>query len=170
MFFFKFPQHLILTSYFQFITFQVFFFYKLANTPIRVNKKPEKISFIAGSHDIIAVPANSGKSKDSTSPKDEYVLAFKADKVIISRIRDNEETSPLKPNTYLGVIKQVYFLGKWGQVMISIPEFPKLISATISSKKLVEYKIQTKVKISISAEDIIFFNEPWIRIKQLEED
>ena len=151
--------------------FAAFFFGVTNLVPARlINKKPEKISFITGNHDIIAVPANSGKSKNSTSPKDEYVLTFKADKVIISRIRDNEETSPLKPNTYLGVIKQVYFLGKWGQVMISIPEFPKLISATISSKKLVEYKIQTKVKISISAEDIIFFNEPWILIKQLEED
>ena len=151
--------------------FAAFFFGVTNLVPASLKKKePEKISFAVGNHVINVLPDNSGKHEESTSHKDEYVLSFKADKVIIAKIKDSEETSTLEPDTYLGTVKEAYFLGKWGQLMISVTGFPKLITSIIPSKKLVEYKIQTKVKIKIPAEDIIFFNEPWIRIKQLEED
>ena len=133
-------------------------------------KKSQEINFTVGNHTIKVFPANSERPEKKSRTKDEYVLTFKADKVSIAGIKGNRESSELKANTFLGTIKEVYFLGKWGQLMISIPDFPKLIAVLVPSSKLTDFKVKTKVEISIIPEDIRFFKEPWIRIKQLEED
>jgi hypothetical protein len=54
--------------------------------------------------------------------------------------------------------------------MVSVEGLPKEIAVLISSKRLEEFNLQTKVKITIAAENITFFKEPWHRIKQLEEE
>ena len=133
-------------------------------------KEFENILFSIGNQIIKVSSDNSEKSDGLLNSENEYVLAIKADKVNISNMRESEEEKELDSNTYLGTIKETYFLGKWGQLMVSVPGFSKLIAVLISSKNMSEFKIQTKARISISAKDISFFKESWTRIKQLEED
>lgn len=151
--------------------FAAYFFGVTNLIPASLNKKEtEIISFAVGNHTIDVSSANSGKSEEKEPSNDEYVLAFKADKVDITGIARSEETSSLGSNTYIGTIREVYFLGKWGQMMVSVEGIPKEIAVLIPSKRLEEFRVQTKVEITIAAENITFFKEPWHRIKQLEEE
>jgi len=60
--------------------------------------------------------------------------------------------------------------GKSGHVEVEIEGFPKLLTVAIPSTELDKFEINTDVSLTIDPKNIVFFNEPWARIKELEDN
>ncbi|MCK5346859.1 MAG: TOBE domain-containing protein, partial [Candidatus Heimdallarchaeota archaeon] len=98
--------------------------------------------------------------------KDEYVLAIKADSITVAPVTETREDGP---NEFIGKIKDMYFLGKWVHLVITIESFPKQIVIAIPSTEMKDYELENDVTIKLDIEDIIHYNEPWDKIKHLED-
>jgi len=98
------------------------------------------------------------------------VLTIKAEKIVMYKKVKNEENSSSNNNEFAGRIIEKHFLGKWGHVEVEIEGFPKFLTVAIPSTELDKFEINTDVSLTIDPKNIVFFNEPWARIKELEDN
>ena len=151
--------------------FSAFFFGVSNLIPAQlVKQESERMLFLVGKHLISCLPTRNGKSESLKSPKDEYVLTMKAENIRISKRGENEGNSSSVSNELEGKIIETHFLGKWAHVQVEISDFPKPLTVAIPSTEVRRFEIDTEVSLKIDPRHIIFFNEPWVRIKELEDN
>ena len=130
------------------------------------DQKDDKIIFSVGKKTITSLMSLGGTSETPDVLKEEYVLAVKADSITVSSVSSTNESGF---NEFIGTVKDMYFLGKWAHLVIDIESFPKQVVIAIPSTEMKKYELETQVLIKIDPEDIIHYNEPWKRVKQLED-
>ncbi|MHA1947447.1 MAG: ABC transporter ATP-binding protein [Candidatus Hodarchaeales archaeon] len=151
--------------------FSAFFFGVSNLIPAKLKEqKKEKMIFNVGNHIITCFTIHNGKSESVKPPKDEFVLTVKAEKIGMRKKVNDGENSTSKNNEVDGRIIETHFLGKWGHVEVEIEGFPKRLTVAIPSTELDKFEINTEVSLTIDSKDIVFFNEPWVRIKELEDN
>jgi ABC-type Fe3+/spermidine/putrescine transport system ATPase subunit len=151
--------------------FSAFFFGVSNLIPAQLKgQEKEKINFKVGNHIITCLSKHNGQSESVNAPKEEYVLAIKAEKIGMRKEVNNGEKSSSNNNKIEGKIIETHFLGKWGHVEVEIEGFPKLLTVAIPSTELEKFEIDTDVSLTIDPKNIVFFNEPWVRIKELEDN
>ena len=151
--------------------FSAFFFGVSNLIPAQLTKQEqERILFKVGNHTISCLPIQNGKSESQNPPEDEYVLTVKAENVKISSRQKNGENSSSIVNEFIGKIIETHFLGKWAHVEVEILDFPKPLTVAIPSTELNQYEINTDVSLTVDPKHIVFFNEPWKRLKELEDN
>ena len=151
--------------------FSAFFFGVSNLIPARLKGQEQgRIIFDVGNHTITCFLIHNGKSESIKPPKDEYVLSVKAEKIVMHKKVKNKENSSSYNNEFDGRIIEKHFLGKWGHVEVEIEGFPKLLTVAIPSTELDKFEINTDVSLTIDPKNIVFFNEPWARIKELEDN
>ncbi|MHA1975694.1 MAG: ABC transporter ATP-binding protein [Candidatus Hodarchaeales archaeon] len=126
----------------------------------------DKIIFSVGKHTITSLVSSGGMSETSDVIEEEYVLAIKADTITVTPISSTVE---IGINEFIGTIKDTHYLGKWVHLIIEVDSFPKQVVIAIPSTDMKKYDLNTDVIIKFGLEDIIHYNEPWIRVKQLED-
>jgi ABC-type Fe3+/spermidine/putrescine transport system ATPase subunit len=130
------------------------------------DRKDDKIIFSVGKHTISALANLGGMSGTSDLLSNEYVLAIKADSIIVSPV---PSTDDLGLNEFIGSIEDLYYLGKWVHLLVVVETFPKQMVIAIPSTEMRKYKLNSDVLIKFDIEDIIHYNEPWEKVKQLED-
>ena len=151
--------------------FSAFFFGVSNLIPAQLKKQePERILFRVGNHKISCLPIRNGKSESQNPPIDEYVLTVKAENIKIKTRQKNGENSSSNANEFVGKIIETHFLGKWVHVEVEILDFPKPLTVAIPSTELNQYEINTDVSLTVDPKHIVFFNEPWVRLKELEDN
>jgi ABC-type Fe3+/spermidine/putrescine transport system ATPase subunit len=150
--------------------FSAFFFGVSNLIPAQLTKQePVRILFRVGNHTISCLSIQNGKSESHNPPKDEYVLTVKAENIKIETRHNKGENSSSGTNEFVGKIIETYFLGKWAHVEVEITDFPKLLTVAIPSIELNQFELNTDVSLTIDPKHFVFFNEPWARIKELED-
>jgi ABC-type Fe3+/spermidine/putrescine transport system ATPase subunit len=148
------------------------FFFGISNlipAQLKVQEQGNMI-FNVGNHTITCLPIHNGNSESSKPPKDEFVLTVKAEKIVMQKKVKSDKESTSNSNEFDGRIIEKHFLGKWGHIEVEIEGFPKELTVAIPSTELDKFEINTDVSLTIDPNDIVFFNEPWARIKELEEN
>jgi spermidine/putrescine transport system ATP-binding protein len=147
--------------------FSAYFFGITNLLPARLDEqKDDKIIFSVGKRTLTTLASLGEISETSELSKDEFILAIKADNITVSSVPSSVK---LEVNEFIGVIEDLYYLGKWVHLVIVIESFPKQVVIAIPSTEMKKYKLKSNVLIKIDLEDIIHYNESWERIKQLED-
>ncbi len=147
--------------------FSAYFFGVTNLIPVSLKEvQGEKVLFSVGKHTITGLTTYRGTSETPDVSKDEYVLAIKADGITVAPVTETREDGP---NEFIGTIKDMYFLGKWVHLVITIESFPKQIIIAVPSTEMKNYELENDVTIKLDIEDIIHYNEPWDKIKHLED-
>ena len=76
------------------------------------------------------------------------MLAIKADGISVAPVTETREDGP---NEFIGTIKDMYFLGKWVHLVITIESFPKQIVIAIPSTEMKDFELEYDVRLD--AED-----------------
>ncbi len=130
-------------------------------------EKDGKVIFSIGKHTLTSLSTLRGESEVSEESMDEFILAIKADSLKLSSVSPTDE---IGFNELVGKINDSYYLGKWVHLIINIESFPKDLVIAIPSTEKKKYKVGTDILIRFDPEDINFYNEPWARIKELEDN
>jgi ABC-type Fe3+/spermidine/putrescine transport system ATPase subunit len=150
--------------------FSAFFFGVSNLIPAQLKEQErEKVIFNVDNHIITCLSEHNGNSESIKPPKNEFVLTIKAEKIVMYKKVKNKDDSSSNNNEFDGRIIEKHFLGKWGHVEVEIKGFPKLLTVAIPSTELDKFDINTDVSLTIDPKNIVFFNEPWARIKELED-
>jgi ABC-type Fe3+/spermidine/putrescine transport system ATPase subunit len=150
--------------------FAAYFFGTTNLIPAKLRKKnTSEVKFDVGDKSIICLPAANGESETTISAEDEYVLTIKADNIRITGVYNGESSKELATNEFLGQIREKYYLGKWAHIVTNISGFPKQITLAIPSNEMDRFDLNSTISVKIDPEDITYYNEPWVHIKQLED-
>jgi ABC-type Fe3+/spermidine/putrescine transport system ATPase subunit len=150
--------------------FAAFFFGTTNLIPAKLKERnSSEVKFSIGEETVTCLPTAGGKSESIEIAMDEYVLTIKADNIQIIEENNGKSSKVPATNEFSGQIREKYYLGKWAHLVIMIPSFPKQLTVAIPSNEMDRFNLDSTISIKIDSEDITYFNEPWARIKQLED-
>ena len=150
--------------------FAAFFFGTTNLIPAKLkDKNSSEVKFDVGNKTMVCLPTTVGESESIGVAEDEYVLTIKADNIRVTGESNEKSSEELAINEFSGQIIEKYYLGKWAHIVIRIPDFPKQLTVAIPSNEMDRFDLDSTISIKVGSEDITFFNEPWARIKQLED-
>ncbi|MFX0172773.1 MAG: ABC transporter ATP-binding protein [Candidatus Hodarchaeota archaeon] len=150
--------------------FSAYFFGETNILPARKKIRAQEEIYQVGEHEIISRynKEYNGKLDGVENSSEEYVVTFKADKVLVGLATNSSRESEKNINSFKGTISQTFYLGKWLSIIINVEGLPKTIKAITPSIEFSKYQPEVDVNLTIPPKVISCFKESWGSIRELE--
>ncbi|MFX0181783.1 MAG: ABC transporter ATP-binding protein [Candidatus Hodarchaeota archaeon] len=150
--------------------FSAYFFGETNLLPARKKTRTEDEIYQIGEHEIFATcnkEHNENLDKIGNS-SEEYVITFKADRVLVELATDSSSKIEKSINSFKGTILQTFYLGKWLSIIINVEGLPRTIKALLPSIEFSKYQPGININLTVPPEIISCFNESWKLIREIE--